>query len=152
MKIRYTFILLFISFAVVGFSQKKAWFTNSGEAKIYAVENQVPIMLVFAGSDWCKPCMMLKHDILQNEMFQKYFPTRFAILYLDFPMQAKNKLVPEQKKQNELLAEKYNKSGLFPNLVLIESNGKVIGQINFKQQATEVFIDQCNTLINISAK
>ncbi|OIP83730.1 MAG: hypothetical protein AUK44_04510 [Porphyromonadaceae bacterium CG2_30_38_12] len=148
MKIRYKIAILFFCFSVVGFSQNKAWFTNSGEAKTYAVENKVPIMLIFAGSDWCKPCMMFKHDILLNDIFQKYLLTHFALLYLDFPMQAKNKLTPEQKTQNELLADKYNKSGFFPNIVIINPNGKVTGQLNFKQQTTEVFIEQCNALLS----
>jgi len=147
MNIKYTILFLFIYLSIAGYSQKTAWFTNSVDAKEYATKNQVPIMLVFAGSDWCKPCMMLKHDILESEMFQTYFPSQFALLYLDFPMHKKNKLAPNQMKQNEMLAEKYNKSGLFPNLIIIETNGKIVGQLNFKQQTTEVFIEQCNALL-----
>lgn len=124
------------------------WFTNSSEAKVYAEENKVPILLVFAGSDWCKPCMMLKAEILHSDEFQKYYPSHFALLYLDFPMQSKNKLSPELTKQNNLLAEKYNKSGFFPNLVIIDTQGKVLGTLTYKHQTPLAFINECESLIS----
>ena len=79
---------------------------------------------------------------------QAYFPSRMALLYLYFPMQAKNKLAPELKKQNELLAEKYNRNGSFPNLVLIDINGKELGQLKYTHQTPAVFIQQCNDLLS----
>jgi len=129
------------------FSQSSAWFTSSSDAKAYALKNDIPILLIFAGSDWCKPCMMLKADILQSDEFKQYYPTEFALLYLDFPMQSKNKLSPELTKQNELLAGKYNKSGFFPNLVMIDTQGKIIGSLTYKQQTPSVFINECKSLI-----
>ena len=129
------------------FSQSTAWFTVSSEAKAYALKNDVPILLIFAGSDWCKPCMMLKADILQSDVFRNYFPTEFALLYLDFPMHSKNKLSPELTKQNELLAGKYNKSGFFPNLVMIDTQGKILGSLTYSHQTPSVFINECKSLI-----
>lgn len=141
-------IVLSLSLTINSFSQDKAWFTSSSEAKVYAQENKVPILLVFAGSDWCKPCMMLKKEILLSKEFQEYFPSHFALLYLDFPMQAKNQLPEALKKQNELLAGKYNKSGFFPNLVLIDTGGKIQGTLTFKNQTAQVFIQQCEDLLH----
>lgn len=128
-------------------AQEMAWFTNANEAKAYAIEQKVPILLIFAGSDWCKPCMMLKADILKSAEFSTYFPSKMALLYLDFPMQTKNKLSAELTKQNEQLAEKYNKSGTFPYIVMIDSNGKQLGYLTFKHQTPAVFIEQCNAII-----
>lgn len=139
-------LLLIVSFHVS--SQESAWFVKYSDAKTYAESNKVPILLVFAGSDWCKPCMMLKADILKSDAFHSYFSTRFALLYLDFPMQSKNKLADDLKKQNEMLAERYNKSGLFPNLVMIDSNAKVIGSLKYKHQTPEQFIVECNELLD----
>jgi thioredoxin-related protein len=142
--------LIFCSLFVLSttlFSQSPAWFTSSSEAKAYALKNNVPILLVFAGSDWCKPCMMLKADILQSEEFKQYYPSELTILYLDFPMQSKNKLSPEFTKQNELLAGKYNKSGFFPNLVMIDTQGKILGSLTYKHQTSSAFINECKSLI-----
>lgn len=147
MKLKISIIALLVVFSVSAFSQEHAWFVNSSEAKVYADANKVPILLVFAGSDWCKPCKILKADILKSTEFQNYYSTKFALLYLDFPIQSKNKLPDNLKKQNDLLAEKYNKTGLFPNLVMINTKGEVLGTLTFKNQTTQVFIDQCENLL-----
>ncbi len=134
-------------FIITLLSQSSPWFTASSEAKAYALKNNVPILLVFSGSDWCKPCMMLKADILQSDEFKQYYRSEFALLYLDFPMQSKNKLSPELTKQNELLAKKYNQSGFFPNLVMIDTQGNILGSLTYKQQTPSVFINECKRLI-----
>lgn len=147
MRTNLLILSLLVLFATNMHSQSSAWFSGSSEAKAYAQKNNVPILLVFAGSDWCKPCMMLKAEILHSKEFEQYYPSQFALLYLDFPMQSKNKLSPELTKQNELLAEKYNKSGFFPNMVLIDVQGKILGTLTYKHQTPEVFINECKSLI-----
>jgi thioredoxin-related protein len=147
MKLKISISVLLIIFSIGAFSKEPAWFVNSSEAKVYADTNKVPILLVFAGSDWCKPCKILKADILKSTEFQNYYSSKFALLYLDFPIQSKNKLPDNLKKQNELLAEKYNKTGLFPNLVLINTKGEVLGTLLFKNQTPQIFIDQCEKLL-----
>ncbi len=147
-SMKYFFPIIFILLTIPAFSQTNAWFTDASQAKTYAMEHKVPILLVFAGSDWCKPCMMLKADILKSAEFESYFPSKMAVLYLDFPMKSKNKLSAEHQKQNELLAEKYNQSGLFPNLLFIDTNGKVLGNLTYKHQTPSVFIEQCNSILN----
>lgn len=143
-------ILLVLAFSVnVGFSQKthSYWFSNIDEATDYATENEVPILMVFAGSDWCKPCMQFKKDILTSEEFSDYASKNLAILYLDFPMRKQNKLPEEQTAHNEKLAEKYNQSGAFPAILLMDANQKVYGDLHFKRQSPEDFIASCKALL-----
>lgn len=147
MKHKILIICSLLLFSIILLSQSSAWFTTSSEAKAYALKNNLPILLVFAGSDWCKPCMVLKAEVLQSNEFKQYYPSEFALLYLDFPMQSKNKLSPELTKQNELLAEKYNKSGFFPNLVMIDTQGKILGSLTYKHQTPSVFIKECKSLL-----
>lgn len=128
-------------------AQQPGWFTNQAEAQAYALEHKVPVLYVFAGSDWCKPCIQLKQTILLSDTFQAYYPTRMAILYLDFPQQKKNQLPPELKKQNEMLAARYNKSGYFPYMVLVDSGEKTLGNLYFKHQTPEEFIQQSETIL-----
>jgi len=64
MRTKLLILSLLVLFTVNMQSQSTAWFSNSSEAKAYAQKNNVPILLVFAGSDWCKPCMMLKAEIM----------------------------------------------------------------------------------------
>lgn len=142
------FILLIIVFTLNISAQHNGWFTDEKLAKEYAGNKNIPILLVFAGSDWCRPCMMLKKDILLSEEFSKYFPEKFALLYLDFPVKKKNKLSPEMTIQNDKLAEKFNKSGAFPNIVLVDTNERKLGTLTFKNQTPTEFIFDCEKLLS----
>lgn len=133
-------------------SENKAWFIKSSEAKNFAMTNNTPILLVFAGSDWCKPCMMFKNEVLKSTVFENWQEKKLAVLYLDFPMHAKNKLPDDLKKQNDLLAEKYNKSGFFPNIVMIDTQGKILSQMEYKNQTPEAFIQECETILKSNTK
>lgn len=133
-------------------AQTPAWFINSSEAKAYAVDNNVPILIVFAGSDWCKPCMELKSTILTSDAFTKYYPAHFALLYLDFPIQKKNQLSPALKKQNDALAAKYNTSGFYPYMVMISVQGEILGNLSFRHQSPKEFMQECDVILNKTAK
>lgn len=141
------FVLCLLCTTLVSAAQPSGWFTSKAEATEYAAKLHIPVLYVFAGSDWCKPCIQLKQTILLSDTFQAYYPEKLAILYLDFPQQKKNQLSPELKKQNEELASRYNKNGYFPNMILLDSQEKPIGNLYFKHQTAIEFIQQVETLI-----
>ena len=84
MKSKISILALLFIISISAFSQSQAWFVKSSEAKVYAEAHNVPILMVFAGSDWCKPCMVLKADILLNFEFQNNYQRTLTIFYLDF--------------------------------------------------------------------
>ncbi len=107
------------------------WVKNLSIAKASASEKGLPIMLVFSGSDWCKPCIKLKTQILLTDTFSAYAKDHFVLLNLDFPRKAKNKLSPEQQVHNDDLASKYNMEGTFPLVVIIAKDGKVLASTGY---------------------
>ncbi|NNF35640.1 MAG: thioredoxin family protein [Saprospiraceae bacterium] len=117
--------------------------TDYNEALKIAEKENKQILMIFAGSDWCRPCKRFKASILDSAEFQEYAGKELVLLYLDFPAKKKNKLSDELKKQNENLAGKYNQSGLFPHLVLINKKEEVIKTIDFKDQSVDAFISEC---------
>lgn len=139
-------LMLMVSGSAFAQSDKEFWFHNLEEAESYAASHEVPILMVFAGSDWCRPCMRFKKDILTTEAFSNYAKDKLTILYLDFPMRKENKLPAEQTKHNEQLAEKYNESGAFPYVLMLDANEKVLGKLAFKNQSPEEFIADCEKL------
>lgn len=116
------------------------WFENIDTAKSYAKEHNTNILMVFAGSDWCKPCIQFKKDILEADDFKNWGTSNLVILYLDFPARKKNKLSANQTAHNEALAEKYNKSGAFPNIFLIDQEANILANPTFKGQSVNDFI------------
>ena len=118
------------------------WFTDLTAAKEYAHQQNGQILMVFAGSDWCRPCIKFKKDILLSEDFQNYSQGKISVLYLDFPARKKNRLSKEQTQHNEALAERYNKSGAFPKIILLAADETVISNLKYDNQSPEVFIQQ----------
>ncbi|WP_218598335.1 thioredoxin family protein [Polaribacter sp. NJDZ03] len=121
------------------------WLTDINVAKKNATKESKPIILVFQGSDWCAPCIKLDREIWSTETFKKYAKENYVLLKADFPKRKKNKLSEEQTKSNALLAEKYNKQGFFPFVVVLDSNGKVLGESSYKKTTPLNYIKELNT-------
>jgi thioredoxin-related protein len=119
-----------------------AWQSNFEEAKQVASEEDKKILMVFAGSDWCAPCIKLKKKILITDEFQAFEKESIVVLYLDFPKRKKNRLSKELTKHNEALAEQYNRSGMFPNILLLDNAGKVVKTLKYEGQAPSDFIKE----------
>lgn len=135
------FVLFLLSsqFQLTAQTETSTVFTNMEAAKEYATTHNTNILMVFAGSDWCKPCIQFKKEILETTEFKNWSSDRLVILYLDFPARRKNKLSDEQTAHNEALAERFNKSGIFPNILLIDTDEIVLANPAFKNQSTEAF-------------
>ena len=118
-------------------------FTKMEQAKAFATEHNQDILMVFAGSDWCKPCIQFKENILQSTDFDIQMEDKVTVLYLDFPARRKNKLSKEQTAHNEALAERFNKSGAFPKIVLVDRQENILAQPTFKGQTA---LDFAHTL------
>jgi thioredoxin-related protein len=135
-------ILVLVSFIlVVSFgAESQNWTTNFDEAKKMASKNNQNIVLVFQGSDWCAPCIKLDREIWSTEEFKKLSINHFVMLQADFPRKKANKLSEEQTLQNSKLAEVYNKEGIFPLVVVLNKNGKVLGKTGYeKSNPTDYF-------------
>ena len=107
------------------------WRLNIEEAKQAAADKGAPILMVFSGSDWCRPCIQMRQEVWNNPVFQEYAKESLVLLELDFPARKKNKLSPEQTAHNEALAEEYNPKGEFPTAVLIGPEGKEIAHFGY---------------------
>ncbi len=120
------------------------WQTEINVAKEIATKESKPIILVFQGSDWCAPCIKLDREIWSTDTFKKYAKEHYVMLKADFPRRKKNKLSEKQTKANPLLAEKYNKQGFFPFVVVLDSSGKVLGESSYKKTTPENYIKELN--------
>lgn len=116
------------------------WQTDFNLASLEATEKNHPIILVFQGSDWCAPCIKLEREVFQSEAFQLYAKDHFVMLEADFPRKKKNALPEDQQKKNNALAEKYNPRGIFPFVVILNSEGKVLGETGYMKTSPSQYI------------
>ena len=134
-------LLLFV-FCIVCFAQLHAqqWLTSFQQAKELSAVQEKEIILVFQGSDWCAPCIKLNRELFETEYFLAYAKEHFIMLQADFPRRKKNSLTPELQAHNNALAERYNKGGIFPFVVVLNKNGKVLGQTSYSKKTPQEYI------------
>ncbi len=99
------------------------WLQNLDKAEQLAKSEHKLILLNFSGSDWCIPCMKLRADIFNTNVFLQYAKDNLVLVNADFPRKKKNELSKDQQKENDSLAAKYNPDGRFPFTVLLDGNG-----------------------------
>jgi thioredoxin-related protein len=131
--------LLTLMLLVVASVYSQNWKANFEDAKATAAKENKNIVLVFSGSDWCAPCIKLDKVVWQSEEFKKEAEKNWVTYKADFPKKKANQLAPELTEANKKLAEKYNKNGSFP-LVLLDKSGKVIGMTGFKNVSAADYI------------
>lgn len=116
------------------------WLTDFEQAKELAAKESKLVIMVFQGSDWCAPCIKLDREIWSTDNFKAHAEEHFIMLKVDFPKKKQNRLEENQQAHNNQLAESYNKNGYFPLVVVLDSNGKVIGNTGYKKVSPEEFI------------
>ncbi|ADV50767.1 thioredoxin disulfide isomerase [Cellulophaga algicola DSM 14237] len=139
------FLLLAVIFVAFGTTvSAQEWQTDFVKAKAIAVKESKPIILVFQGSDWCAPCIKLDREIWSTDKFKKYAGEHYVMLQADFPRRKNNALSDTQTKANAQLAEWYNRNGVFPFVVVLDSKGKVLGETSYKKTTPENYIKELN--------
>ncbi|MFK7776011.1 MAG: thioredoxin family protein [Saprospiraceae bacterium] len=142
--------LIILLIALLNFSAVfgQDWETDFSKAKEMATAENKPIVLVFQGSDWCAPCIKLDRQIWSTDAFKNYAKDNYILLQADFPRRRKNALPKTQAKANAKLADAYNKNGVFPFVVVLDNEGKILGETSYKKISPEAYIKELNSFVN----
>lgn len=148
-KIKLMYKLIIVAIALLSLTTAVAqdWQTDFAVAKERAALENKPIILVFQGSDWCAPCIKLDREVWSTEYFKTYAKDHFIMLQADFPRKKANALPDMQTQANAKLAEIYNKNGYFPFVVMLDSEGKVLGETGYKNISPEEYTNELNAFI-----
>jgi len=100
---------------------RATWRENHDAAMAEAEKHDLPVYMLFTGSDWCPPCQALERNILRAPTFRSYADENLVLLKLDFPRgRAQRESV---KAQNQALAKKWDVSG-FPTVIVTTPEGR----------------------------
>lgn len=132
-------LIAFLSF-IFNSLPAQEWITDYDEAIKLASEKNRNIVLVFQGSDWCAPCIKLEREIWTSEEFKTFANEHFLLLKADFPRKKANQLDKAQQEKNNKLAEKYNKAGNFPLVVVLDANGNILGETGYQKITPREYI------------
>jgi thioredoxin-related protein len=139
--------IIIVVLAAVSTINAQDWQTDFEKAKAIATKESKPIVLVFQGSDWCAPCIKLDREIWSTDTFKTYAKDHFVMLQADFPRKKKNNLSEAQQASNAKLAELYNKSGIFPFVVVLDAKGKVLGETGYKKTTPKQYINELEAFV-----
>lgn len=136
-----TLLTLFAGITLIGCAAgvsraELKWATDFDAAKKTAEEKELPILINFTGSDWCGWCIRLHKEVFATETFKEYAENNLVLFEADFPR--RSELDPEIKKQNEALAKRYGIRG-FPTILLVDSNGDVLGTTGYRKGGPEEY-------------
>ena len=138
---KYTLItILFVLIMNTTRLSAQEWRTDWDTAKVEAEQANKKLILVFSGSDWCIPCIKLEKEIWENSSFIQYAEQHYVLFRADFPKRKKNKLPETIQKLNDRLASEYNPKGYFPLVVVLDTQGKVKGQLGYEKLTPEAYI------------
>lgn len=131
------------------FTISTGWETDFEKAREKAKKEHKLVLLKFSGSDWCIPCIKMQKEIFENDAFKQFADSALVLVNADFPRLNKNKLPKDQQKQNDKLADKYNKQGTFPLTLLMNNKGEVLKSWeSYTKMTPEQFISQIKPLLN----
>jgi thioredoxin-related protein len=144
-------LLLNTSIFAYGNNEKTEWLKDYNLALRTAKKEGKPILAYFSGSDWCRPCMQLQQEVFDSDSFAEFADKHFVLVQFDFPMRSENKLSEIQVKHNEEIAEKLNSEGLFPAIVIVDENEKVLGIISgYNRIGIEAYLEKLNSFVDIN--
>ena len=124
------------------------WQFDFEQAKVEAATQGKHVLIYFSGSDWCKPCIQLKSEVMEDPTFLEFANEEFVMVLADFPRRKKNKLTDAQTAHNEALAEKYNLQGYFPLIVVTDHEGNVVGRTGFERIGVEDYIKRFTEMLH----
>ena len=118
---------------------KEVWLRDLKEAQAQAKATNRPVVAVFSGSDWCKPCIVYEQEVFSKQEFTDYAKDRLVLAHFDFPRLKKNQPSPAQLKLNETAAAQLNHEGDFPLAVIIAPDGKVLAKTGYIAGGPDAF-------------
>ena len=107
------------------------WLSDLGAAQAQARATNRPVLAVFSGSDWCKPCIMYEQEVFAKPEFTAFATGRLVLAHFDFPRLKRNQPTAAQLKLNEAAAAQLNREGDFPLAVIIAPDGQVLAKTGY---------------------
>lgn len=120
-------------------SGEPVWLTSLSQAQQQAQATGRPVLAVFSGSDWCKPCIMLKQEVFDQPEFARFAQDKFVLARFDFPRNKKHRLPAEQTRLNEQAAAQLDKQGEFPLVVVLSPKGQVLAHSSYRPGGPAAF-------------
>ncbi|SRR5258706_7845778 len=119
------------------------WTTDVPKAQATAKAENKLVMMDFTGSDWCGWCIKLNKEVFSKPEFAEYAKKSLVLVEVDFPRSKEQS--ETLKKANQNLQKKYSIEG-YPTIIVLNGDGKQVGQLGYMQGGPKAFIAQLEKL------
>jgi len=123
------------------------WTQDYEAALKLAQEKNLPILVMYTGSDWCGWCKLMDKQVFSKSEFYQFAEKNIILVSLDYPRD--KSLVPEKyHDRNQRLLRERSIMG-FPTYVVLKADGKTeLGRLGAGREKTaESFIQEIQDLI-----
>ena len=122
------------------------WLESYEEAVQLSKQTGKPILADFTGSNWCSFCIKLKKEVFETPSFKKWAAENVVLLELDYP---RPNLQPDWiKKQNNELKNRYSREIKgYPTVLILNSQGDVLGSQGYLRGGPDRWISVANNTI-----
>ena len=149
-KLLFAGVFLFAAVVCSAAENKAHWSENYLQARKTAAGKNIPMLILFSGSDWCPPCMQLDKNILDTKEFALYAKKgKFVLFKADFPRSVKKPAAVAR--QNQQLMQVYKVQGV-PTIILAGSDGKEFARTGFMPVGVVKYIEHLETLLKKAPK
>lgn len=104
------------------------WTTSWEKAAKLSKQSGLPVLVLFTGSDWCRPCMDFEKTICDTGVFGAWSKSHVVLLRLDYPRF--HKQPADLAQANQLILNRY-RVGAFPTVLFLTSSGQIIGNYGY---------------------
>lgn len=115
-----------------------SWHTEIEKAKEEAAQHNLPIFMLFTGSDWCPPCMRLEQNVFEKREFKEFANQHLVLLMVDFPR--RRSLGARQQAANRELAAQHGVRG-YPTMIIADAEGKAKDRFGYGGQDAKAFTE-----------
>ena len=126
-------------------SQGLVWQTNYQDGLAQVRATQKPMFLLFTGSDWCRWCIQLEKEILNQPSFKDELGDQYIFVKIDSP---RRKALPEaEEKRNEALRDQYEIEG-YPTVLIVNDQEKVLAELSYVEGGVPKFVEELRGLLD----
>jgi len=115
----------------------KGWVDNVEDAFVQAKKEEKDLLLLFTGSDFCPPCIVMEKKVFSKEEFVSKATKGFVLVFIDFPESD-----PALEKANTKYYEKYKVDG-FPTVIVMDPSKKEFGRFSaIEYPGVDLFLEK----------
>ena len=118
-------------------------FESYAEALEAGKQDELPVMVVFTGSDWSELSIAFENEILSHPVFQEWAETKVAWMLVDIPRVG---LSDEERRSRREFRQKLGVE-VFPMAVLLDTGENELGQLTHDPDGPKAWTKRADAII-----